>query len=161
MKKLARFATLTTLTASGLGLTSSDVRGATAAATTCSPIFGGPASYGYTGLANQTGATMTVSCPIPIDHQLGTTVIFKAFINDKAEFEQVTCVGKVYNWNGTQLGSTTAVMECINQPGQIECFELRIATTMVSPQSSTNTYTVECSIPGSVSYSGLESVGAW
>ena len=160
MKNLVRFYAITILTALGLGSIPSDVwAGATAPGNGCTVLLGGTPNYGTTGLANNTGSTLVVSCPIPMDHALGNTVTFRVYINDRSATEVLSCAGYVHDLNGGQLGSATPNMVCSNS--QTECSELVSASTTVPSQSSSNVYSVQCTIPGSAIYSGIESVRAF
>lgn len=157
MKKLAPVATIAALVALGLGLTTSDVQaGATAPGLLCE-VASGSAFWGTTGVASSTSATL--SCAIPMDHQLGTTVTFRSIMQDQSTSGSVVCTGYVHNQDGTQLAASgnMSTSSCTSA-----CLLSREATVTVSPQSSTYVYSVRCTLPSTSNiYSSVESVRAY
>ncbi len=161
MKTFARFATFTTLAAVGLGLTSADVHaGATVPGNICEWVSGAPAPWASTAI--QVNGISTVTCPIPIDHQLGSTVTFRMGVTESSivPTDRIVCNGYVYNENGSQLGSITPNITsaaCDNQqPG---CKITAQQSTTVSTQSATNVYVMKCTTPNSgLPYTAIETV---
>jgi hypothetical protein len=161
MKTLAPFSVITILAAIGLGLTSSDVHaGATVPGNVCERVSGADTPWATTAI--QVNGISVVTCPIPIDHQLGTTVTFRMGVTESSlvPSDRIVCNGYVYNENGSQLGMVTPNITsaaCDAQPGG--CKITAQQSTTVSPQSATNVYVMKCQTPtGTLPYSAIETV---
>lgn len=162
MRKLAQFATITTLIALG-GLTSSDARaGATAAGAICEYVSGDGIQYGSTAV--QVSGVSTVACAIPMDHQLGTTVHFRVVMDDNISNGIVKCNGYAYSENGSQLNTvspdiTSSDCDNVSPP----CQDIDEDTITVNPQAATNVYVVRCETTATTTsfYSAIESVRAY
>jgi hypothetical protein len=156
MKKLAPFATISTVAALGLSLTASDVHaGATASGLHCEPVSGS-VFWGTTGVAST--HTATITCGIPVDHQLGTTVRFRTVMQDLSS-GFVNCNGYVHNLDGTQLAASgnMSTSSCTSN-----CLLAQEATVTVNPQSGSYVYSVRCTLPAnSMNYSSVESIRAY
>jgi hypothetical protein len=161
MKTLARLAVVTSFCAMGFGLTSGDVHaGATVPGNICEHVSGAATPWATTAI--QVNGISTVTCPIPIDHQLGTTVTFRMGVTESSSVptDRIVCNGYVYNENGSQLGMVTPNITsaaCDNQGGG--CKITAQQSTTVNPQSATNVYVMKCNTPNSgLPYSAIETV---
>ncbi len=161
MKTLARFKTITILAAVGLGFASSDVHaGATVPGNVCEWVSGAPAPWATTAI--QVNGISVVTCPIPIDHQLGTTVTFRMGVTESSlvPTDRIVCNGYVYSENGAQLGMVTPNITsaaCDAQGGG--CKITAQQSTTVNPQSATNVYVMKCQTPSStLPYTAIETV---
>lgn len=142
MKKLA-YALL--LSASGLVAASSDVwAGATANGNQCVPLTGtSGVSFGSNGIQNNNSTTISVSCPVEIDHLLGATVTFRVSGFDNSSTQNFSCTGIANNQDASTVG-TSAPMTALGTGAKV----LTSSPTTVSPQSASNIYFVNCTMPG-------------
>jgi hypothetical protein len=161
MKTFARILTISILSAVGLGLTSSDLHaGATVPGNVCEWVSGAATPWATTAI--QVNGVSVVTCPIPIDHQLGTTVTFRMGVTESSSVptDRIVCNGYVYSENGSQLGMVTPNITsaaCDAQGGG--CKITAQQSTTVNPQSATNVYVMKCQTPlGTLPYSALETV---
>jgi len=159
MTKLVQFATITSLAAVGLGLTSSDARaGASAGGAICEYVTGD--SIGYATSAIQINGVSTIVCAVPVDHQLGTTVKFRVNFTDSLPNNVLTCNGYAYSQDGVQLAVTPDITssDCNSDPNP-GCKDMDEDQLTVNPQSATNVYVFRCTTPVTGgNYSAIESV---
>jgi hypothetical protein len=152
---------ITSLSAVALGLTSSDLHaGATVPGNVCERVSGALTPWASTAI--QVNGISVVTCPIPIDHQLGTNVTFRMGVTESSVVptDRIVCNGYVYNENGSQLGSVTPNITsaaCDAQGGG--CKITAQQSTTINPQSPTNVYVMKCQTPTStLPYTALETV---
>ena len=88
-----------------------------------------------------------VTCSLPTENTLGTTVNFRARVRDNTDTQSVSCYGQVYNQDGTAIVTSSTTSTGIAAQG---AFTLTRSVT-VSPQSSSYTYAMICTIPGNQS----------
>ena len=158
MRTLAQLAPIAVLAA----LTSSDAfAGATAPGAICEYVSGDSIQYATTAI--EVSGASVVTCAVPVDHQLGTTVTFRVAMTDSMLSDVITCNGYAYSQDGTQLNSVSPNITssaCNGQP--IGCKDIEEKTITVSPQSATNVYVVRCQTPVAAgTYSSIESVRAY
>ena len=84
-----------------------------------------------------------VTCVLPTETTLGTTVNFRARVNDANPNFGITCYGTVYNQNGDTVVSTSALTTGAAQTGTITL----TGSVAVSPQSASYTYGINCTLP--------------
>ncbi|WP_437572659.1 hypothetical protein [Sorangium sp. So ce542] len=156
MKKLAKFAVLPAL---GLLSSPGDVSaGATTSAGACFASSETTVFRAANGLTNLLSGAQAVTCPIPVDHQLGETVTFRIRMVDlnsgSADDANVMCIGSVFNQDGNGVGDTPIIT---SGTGTFTGFVTKTTSITVSPQSSSHTYAVTCLLPGGGS-SGISTV---
>lgn len=156
MKKLAKFAVLPAL---GLLSSPGDVSaGATTSAGACFVSSETTVFRATNGLTNLLSGAQAVTCPIPVDHQLGGTVTFRIRMfdlnSDSADDANVMCIGSVLDQDGNGVGDTPIIT---SGTGTFTGYVTKTASITVSPQSPSHTYAVTCLIPGGGS-SGINTV---
>jgi hypothetical protein len=96
------------------------------------------------GLYDDDAQLLGVTCLLPTENTLGTTVNFRARVFDNSETTPVTCYGVVYNQNGSSVATTS---ELTTSAAGIGVTNLTGSVSVV-PQSSTYTYGINCTLPG-------------
>jgi hypothetical protein len=142
------------LSAASICLTPGDaIGGSTAVGSACEPYayqLATPPAYQVQtnainhGLYAADAQLLGVTCPIPIETTLGATVTFRVRVGDGSDMNPVTCYGSAYNQNGDAIGTTSAMTTSAAGTGT----STLTATLAVSPQSSSYTYGVNCTLPG-------------
>jgi hypothetical protein len=157
MKKVSALTTITMLTALALGLSPGHaLAGATAAGTTCERVSGGSPEYQTTAAALNAPNTV-VTCPITVDHTLGTTVTFRVWMGDGNDSGNFRCNGYIHGAGGAQLAVTPNITSASCGAAPNTC--MAEAKASVSTPNAGYMYTVQCVSPGSgKSYSSIESV---
>jgi len=88
-----------------------------------------------------------VVCSLPTENTLGTTVTFRARVRDNSDTQVVSCYGEVYNQDGTAIVTSSTTSTGVSFMGA----STLTRTVTVSPQSSSYTYNMICTIPGNQS----------
>lgn len=152
MKNVMSFVAV--LCVGAVGLTASDaIGGSTAPGSNCHAYnyqFSAPPAYQrHTnalshGLYDDDAQLLGVTCLLPTENTLGTTVNFRARVFDNSETTAATCYGVVYNQNGSSIATTTALQTSASGIGT----STLTGSVSVSPQSSSYTYGINCTLPG-------------
>lgn len=158
MKKLAALTTVPLLTALSLALSSSQaLAGATAAGTTCEKVSGSSVLEYQTTAVAVNGAGTVVTCPITVDHTLGTTVTFRVWMGDGSTSANWTCNGYIHGAGVVQLAVTPNITSSSCAAAPATC--MGEAQASVSTTNPSYIYTVQCVSPGAnLGYSSIESV---
>lgn|SRR5688572_15429132 len=96
------------------------------------------------GLYTDDAQLLGVTCALPTENTLGTTVNFRARVFDNSETNSVTCVGTVYNSSGSSIASTS---ELTTSASGVTTTTLSGSLTLAA-QSSSYTYAINCTLPG-------------
>lgn|GEM_PF-2112100 len=88
-----------------------------------------------------------VTCLLPTENTLGTTVNFRMRVSDYSDAAGVTCYGVAYNQDGNTVATTTAATTSAADQGGFTLTK----SLSVNPQSSSYTYGVNCTLPGNQS----------
>jgi len=155
MKHLMSLATL--LSAGAVALTPGEAAGgSTSLGSLCQPynymtgpipIYFATQSMIYHGSYDHDAPVLAVGCPLPIETMLGTTVTFRARVFDNSTAQRAQCYGAAYDQNGTALVTSAAMNTSIAGTG----VSTLTTTVTVSPQASSYTYGIHCTIPGNQS----------
>jgi hypothetical protein len=139
-----------------LGCLSGDVfaSAATVSGTHCKPLSGSTYAFDNTGIRN-TGtpgsSTIVVACPIPMDPTaLGSTVSFRMRVFDNSFSTGFSCVPYVYSQSGSLVSSGTTKTTGTSQTGAVTLGGSDWTVT-VAGNVSTNTYVIQCTMPGNSS----------
>jgi hypothetical protein len=99
------------------------------------------------GLYDPDAPLLGVTCSLPTENTLGSTVNFRARVYDGSSTTGVSCYGVVYNQDGTAIvtSSTTSTS------GAGMGYSTLTRSVTVSPQSSSYTYGLVCTLPGNLS----------
>lgn len=84
-----------------------------------------------------------VTCSLPTENTLGTTVTFRARVRDNSATQSVSCYGVVYNQDGTAIVTSSTV----STGAAFQGAQTLTRSVTVSPQSSSYTYGMVCTIP--------------
>jgi hypothetical protein len=96
------------------------------------------------GLYTDDAQLLGVTCLLPTENTLSTTVNFRARVFDNSETNAVTCYGVVYNQNGGSIASTSAMNTSASGIGE----STLTGSVSLGAQSSSYTYGINCTIPG-------------
>jgi hypothetical protein len=158
MRKLAVLTTIPMLTALSLGLSSSQaLAGATAAGTTCENVSSSAVLEYQTTAVAVNGAGNIITCPITVDHTLGTTVTFRVWMGDGSTTANWTCNGYIHGAGGVQLAVSPSITSASCAAAPATC--MGEASASVATTNPSYIYTVQCVSPGAnIGYSSIESV---
>lgn len=155
MKKLISLGLLTFVGA--VGLTPSDaIGGSVAVGSNCHVYnyqFSSPPAYlRHTnalshGLYDESAQLLGVTCLLPTENTLGTTVNFRARVFDNSTTTAATCYGVVYNQDSSTVATTSALTTSVSGTGTTNL----TGSVTVSPQFSSYTYGINCTLPGNQS----------
>jgi len=101
----------------------------------------------FHGSYDESAPLLGVTCPLPIENTLGTTVNFRARVFDNSTTTRAQCFGVAYDQNGTALVTSAAMNTSVAGTG----VSTLTSSITVSPQSSSYTYGVHCTLPGNQS----------
>jgi hypothetical protein len=99
------------------------------------------------GLYDQNAQLLGVTCTFPTENTLSTTVNWRARVFDNSTTAAVTCYANAFNQDGGTVASSTVKTTSVSGTGT----STLSGTISVSPQSSSYTYGVTCTLPGNQS----------
>jgi hypothetical protein len=99
------------------------------------------------GLYDPSAQLLGVTCALPTENTLGGTVNFRVRVYDGSDTTRVTCVGVVYDQDGQPFINSSSMITSSSGMG----YSTLTRSVTVSPQSSTYTYGVRCTLPGNLS----------
>jgi len=101
----------------------------------------------FHGSYDESAPLLGVTCPLPVENTLGTTVNFRARVFDNSTTTRAQCYGAAYDQNGTALVTSAAMNTSVSGTG----VSTLTSSITVSPQSSSYTYGIHCTLPGNQS----------
>lgn len=99
------------------------------------------------GLYDESAQLLGVTCTLPTENTLGTTVNWRARVFDNSTTTAVTCSATAFNQDGGTVASSSVKTTSVSGTGT----STLSGTIAVSPQSSSYTYGVTCTLPGNQS----------
>lgn len=96
------------------------------------------------GLVNNGTAQFVVTCPSPIDHDVGASLQWSTMVNDGNAGAEVSCFGGTLDIAGSIVGSTASAGSGIANTGKRQ-----LLYSFSAPASSADySYMTNCSLPG-------------
>ncbi len=91
---------------------------------------------------------LPLACPVDMDHTpSGSTVTFRLKLFDNSTTKGFSCTATVYDSNGSAIATSSAMTTPTTSTGTYTLYK----TINVAPQSSFNTYAINCQVPGNQS----------